>query len=59
MNINNIVRISDTLKALTGIGEEWLVDKSGEHVIAVFIDGNIKRANVSDNNADCDTAIAS
>lgn len=29
---------------LQGIGEEWLFDKDGQEVIAVFYDGNFKRA---------------
>lgn len=38
------IHISDNLRDLTGSGEEWLVDATGE-VIAVLIDGNLRGSN--------------
>lgn len=35
------IHVSDNIQELTGIGEEWLVDKEG-NVIFIFIEGNLK-----------------
>lgn len=35
------VKISNNIHDLIGIGEEWLLDKTGEFVICKFYNGNI------------------
>ena len=35
------IRVYENLQDLTGIGEEWLVDSTG-NTITVFIDGNLR-----------------
>lgn len=37
----NQIKISSDVQQLTGQGEEWLVAKDGETVIAKFFDGNM------------------
>lgn len=37
------IRISSDIQQLTGEGEEYLVDKTGENVLAVFYNGNFIR----------------
>ena len=46
LNTRHIVTISASLTDLSGIGEEWLLDRAGQNIVAVFIDGNFKSDSV-------------
>lgn len=43
--MNTIVKVSNQLSDLTGVGEEWLTDGEG-NLLAKFFDGNMRSTEV-------------